>query len=628
MQTAQISPLWTKLDFDRKLAGLNIHSPLYLKTKDTDYGGGDIGSLYKLIDIAAEAGFSLIQFNPINDSGNDPGPYGAVSLFSLNPANLWVDDPCLGNDFTELKKARLFQAKQERYGHFDYKNLRDFKLTILRVSYCQNSQDPEFLNYLENCSSDILNYAVFWTLAQTKGTNWLKWEDEFKFSTPAQIISKHPDIAKEAKFLQFCQFVLLKQWQAVCQYAAAKGIYFYLDKAIYPSLFNADCWANKDLFYLDKKGNPTYISGCNSPGDPFGEQVWGHAVYCFLQKPKQIIDFFVRDIKNLSQIAGAIRLDHTLALVWKYYIIDEITRKGHHEKALSHQLFQKIKQQIPNTYIIAEDVGFSSWDDIDLPLLQNNLPGVRCPQWDIDRFTDIVNYPYFCVAFASNHDTKSLSSWWHELPSKEKPFFLKQLYNSETSSKSEEQQIEDLIKLIFNSQAHMGVVTLRDVVQDTRRYNTPGTDSPDNWTIRALNFLENVDFSRIKKTISNSGRNWQKSKNQLLAFKPKNYEIQRRYGGENFNLEIAISQLPTSIVIYTNLPSQQSLDGENWQEFIFDKNNWQTKKYDDGTIVIKLNIKIPEKANKGDYELAANINFNNQQICLCQPDQNIKLQIW
>lgn len=76
----------------KRVASLDVHSPLYIRTEKSSFSGGDVSDLFDLINKAAEAGFSLIQFNPIQDTGHNCCPYLGLSIFSFNPIHLSLRD--------------------------------------------------------------------------------------------------------------------------------------------------------------------------------------------------------------------------------------------------------------------------------------------------------------------------------------------------------------------------------------------------------------------------------------------------------------------------------------------------------------------------------------------------------
>lgn len=635
----KLPPLWAKLGQNSRLAGLDIHSPTYLKLKDDPYGIGDIGSMYKLISKASKSGFSLVQMNPINDTGNRPCPYMALGLFSYNPIHLDVSQILDAEEIDEIKEQIDKTIKKiKTKTDIDYKHILKFKLEVLKKSFSNLNelQKKEFAEYCQNCDKNILFYAMFKTYHNQFKTEWYNWPDEFK--TPnLELVHKYPEYNEKIKFNLYVQWVLESQWLDLATFAQKKGIYLVIDKPIYPHPNSADVWANQSLFYLNGDGTPKYISGCNSPEDPFGEQKWGHAVYKFAENSENVINFFIENIRFLNQISQVIRLDHTLALIWKYYIIHHKNGEGKHLPALQHHFFQKIKQTFPDIYFIAEDLGFVSFEDIDKPLIQNAVPGMRCIQWnDQEKYTDLDSYPHLSIALTSNHDTDSLLAWWQNLSDEHKSYFIWKFFGDKYKGNINSQVIiKEITSSIFASKSALAFITLRDIVKDDRRYNFPGKKDPYNWTLRSPISLEDINFYGITKIINQNSRQNNKPKPRLksfvLALQPTFDEIQRRKPGEVFLIRLALSKLPKKIDISTDLPQELFSQKGVWTTKIFGMKNENIKitEYSSNLIVIEIAIKIPLTAQLGSYELAANIDFGKDgTICLCRFGQNLKLEVW
>jgi len=483
-----------KFPFEKaRVACLDLHSPLYLRTKNDKYGGGDIGDLYDLVDRATEAGFRIIQFNPIHDTIN-ASPYFGVSGFSYNPIFLSVQR--LGLDVIPPKMTK------NNKNIVGYRSLYNFKIKILEKLFIKNKAYDKIK--FADFDRQVLAYALFKTLKEKFKSQWFHWPNKYKKADIDQILDDHSELHHKVKFYLFAQSIIKQQWRDLALYAQKKGLLFVFDKPIYPIHDSADVWANQKLFYLNPEGTLKYESGCNNPRDPFGPQRWGHAVYRFKEKKEMVIDYFVRSIQEMQPMAKIIRLDHTLALIWKYYLIDPKTGHGFHLPALKHKLFKKLMASFPDVFFIAEDVGYVSKKNVDLPLSKHQIPGIRCPQWvTVPKYTKFNKYPLLSVAMTANHDTASLPAWWQKLNKSRKHIFYRQLpsiFNEQEAS------ILEIVRLIFNTQSIIASITLRDLTNDLRRYNTPGKKNYHNWKLRSPLTLEEIDFDQIAEIIKESGR--------------------------------------------------------------------------------------------------------------------------
>lgn len=481
-----------------RMASLDIHSPLYLRTEESKFGGGGIDELYDLVEKAAEARFKLIEMTPIQDTGLNPCPYVGISLFSYNPIFLSVERVAKNAKIEKLIEEQV-RTTPSKISLINYEKLYRFKEAILRAAFEESADSISFKDFGEN----QLAYAVFKVLSKKFKRDWVDWPREFKTGNVAKIIKKQSELHHEIKFVLFCQKILENQWLELVNFARERDIAFIMDKPIYPSVNSADVWANQELFYLKNDGQPRFVSGVNIPGDPFGEQIWGHAVYQFKEKPDKVIKFFDRTIAFLAKTSEVIRLDHALAYVWSYYLYDPDKKSGHYVNGLRDKLFNHINQKFPEIFFIAEDVGFVDEKLVDLPLQKHGLPGIRCLQWGSARYVDFAKYPGLCMAITANHDTDSLLAWWKKMAPEGKQEFYR-IFGGEGID--DDEAILHLIELVFESPAFISSVTLRDIVGDERRFNLPGSNCPENWRLSSPLNLEDTDFSLIKEIIIDTKR--------------------------------------------------------------------------------------------------------------------------
>ncbi len=488
-------------DAEKKFAALNVHSPLYLKTKTNPYGGGDIGDIYQLIDVASSAGFSVIEFLPIQDTGYSPSPYMGISVFSYNPIHLSLKEIEKTERIIELERARIRQVGSEEKESIDYKQLYLFKCAIFEELY--KSSDKAKSIKIDRFSREELAYALFSVLRKKYETKWIHWPEEYKQANIDKILQSHKELEAQVKTILFAQATLKNQWQEVALYGKRKGVEIALEKPIYPIFDSAEVWANQELFYLNDNGSLRYESGCNNPRDPFGPQRWGHAVYQFKEKPRETTEYFLKSIKFLSIFSKIIKLDHTLALIWKYFIIDTKTGRGKRVSPLGEKLFNALRKNFPDIFFIAEDVGYINEKMIDEPLKKFSVAGMRCLHWTNRlKYTQIHKYPRLTVAVTSYANTLSLPAWLRAITKKEKKIFLSQIKDKKDRKKG----IWSYIELIFKSNAILASVSLRDLVFDLRRYNHAGMKNFRNWKFRSPLYLEKTDFSKISTIISFSGR--------------------------------------------------------------------------------------------------------------------------
>ena len=643
------APFWTKIGKDGRAGGLDLHSVLCLdKGKNQP---GDIAALEQLIDKASAAGLSLIGMNPVGDTGDLACSYCGRGLSSYNPAHIALDIvPGLDDSdekFVELRQARAEERAGEDQTLFNHQNIRKYNLAALKIKYEKLTEDEQtdFKTWTETCPKGTLNYAVFSALKQRFGesTPWQKWPEEFKHKDSKELIANDPYLGEKTNFILYTQYIAEQQWTDVNEYAAKKGVYLSMDKPIYPQVDSADVWANPELFHLWEEGpekdQPKYVSGVNVPGDPYGAQKWGHAVYKFEEKPEEVIDSFIENIRHMTKVSKVVRLDHALALIWKFFTIPAKypAEDGRYRDALKEKLLGRLKQEFPDVYFYAEDIGYVSEEEVDKPLGLLGIPGMRMPMLDPNnpRYAKAEAYPRGILAATDNHDTAAISEWWKALSFGERGNILEKIYEGENIIEKLDQplNIADYIRWVFKSNAVIAMTTFRAATGDNRRYNVPGQGAPEFWQLLSAVALEQLDLAQLKQIIEETGRKAlsvaeMAQRNSILATRPGLEELQRRKPGETIDLDFATAQEVTEI----KFSCSQIADNPtgNWEETILTPENPQveTLKYADGTIIYRLKMPTTVDVPEGTYEFASSVTLADSTVHhLTTPGNNFKFKI-
>ncbi len=607
--SAQLVPLWVRFATGEKLTGLNALSLLYLRTQDTDYGGGDFGSLYKLIDITRENGLSSIQLLPLFDTAEYSSPYMPVSFFALNPIYLWVDDPLFEGLGEKLRQEQIQWVDQQIPQYVLYGKLRQFKLDVLNLAYGKLKTIPEFETYKKECRRDTRTWAEFCAFKETHTGDWQKWPKTTGTNS------------KRVDFYLFVQWILGRQLQYIKQYAEQRGVYICLDRPLYPQVQSSDAWSRQELFYLKPDGYPQYVSGCSNPQDPFGDQVWGHAVYDFNTHEPKIRSWFEDSIEYMVQFCDAVRLDHVLALIWKYYLIDPQTSRGEHRVAQGRRLLEDLVCKFPHTFFIAEETGYESEEAVDKPLREIGMSGVRCIQWTTERNYDVLSYPRASVAYTSTHDSQPLVTWFSQKRQTDKSLWLQKI--RAPSSISAFQLRTSLIHSVLTSPAQLCMINIMDILGDTRRLNTPATSDADNWKLRMLRPLEKVKYGSI--TNHSSSVNTSGADPQSAYMTPSYPRVLHLDNNSNFSFYIASKNKFEYIQIHTNLP-EISKD-KKWSVTTIHASEIKPIKMGDYYIwnisISKTSLTVP-----GTYELAVSIKYENGEYTYLQSmGKNLKINI-
>ena len=123
------------------------------------------------------------------------------------------------------------------------------------------------------------------------------------------------------------------------------------------------------------------------------------------------------------------RIDHFRGFD-EYYSIpygDPTAENGHWEKGPGMDLFHKIKQELGDLPIIAEDLGFLT-DSVKQLLKDSGYPGMKVLQFAFDSREDSDylphNYHPNCVVYTGTHDNDTLQGWYQALKEEDKEMAL------------------------------------------------------------------------------------------------------------------------------------------------------------------------------------------------------------
>ena len=117
--------------FDGPVTGVVL--PVSALRSKESCGVGEFADLIPFADFCEKAGLRLIQLLPVNDTGTESSPYSALSAFALHPLYLRIQDLPEAKKFSAEIKA--LAMKHEKAGRFDYREIRNDKLQLLRKIY-------------------------------------------------------------------------------------------------------------------------------------------------------------------------------------------------------------------------------------------------------------------------------------------------------------------------------------------------------------------------------------------------------------------------------------------------------------------------------------------------------------
>jgi 4-alpha-glucanotransferase len=345
----------------------------------------------------------------------------------------------------------------------------------------------EFIKYKESNSEWLDDFTLFMALKDIHDLKaWVYWEPAFR-SRKQQAMAQARDEYKDTiEKYAFYQFIFMRQWQAIREYAANKGIRIIGDIPIYVAHDSADVWANTELFLLDETGNPTVVAGV--PPDYFTKtgQLWGNPIYNWQLHAERGYKWWITRMQMVLSMVDIVRMDHFrgFAGYWEVPADEDTAENGRWVKGPGEDLFVAIKNALGELPIIAEDLGVIT-PDVEALRDRFGLPGMKILQFAFDGAADHPylpnNYSENTVAYTGTHDNETVAAWYKNTSEMNK-HHAREYLNSDGSHIA-----WDMIQALWASPAVMAVAPLQDFLElgEEARMNTPGTIG-GNWGWRVL----------------------------------------------------------------------------------------------------------------------------------------------
>jgi 4-alpha-glucanotransferase len=482
------------------------------------YGIGDLGEwAYKFVDWLAEAGQTVWQILPLGPTSYGDSPYQTLSAFAGNTLLISFDKLAEQGWLTadDLKDTPEFPVYQVDFGwvinyhnemlsrayqHFEAKATEAQKAAL--EAWCAENAD-----WLDD-------FALFIALKNHYGGKpWVEWPEGEALRHPDAITAAKQRHAHKIAEHRFCQWIFATQWAELKAYANESGVRLVGDIPIFVAHDSSDVWANRDLYYLDAKGNPTVIAGV--PPDYFSKtgQRWGNPLYRWDVMAKDGYRWWIRRIQAVLSQVDIVRIDHFRGFeaYWEVPASEETAINGKWVPGPGLKFFKAVKEALGELPIIAEDLGLITKGVVELRD-GLGLPGMKILQFafgGLDGDNDFLPHMYTpnCVVYSGTHDNNTTVGWWESGEAHEGV----RKHVTEYIGHEVREPNWDLMRLAMISVAHTCVVPLQDVFSfgmDTRM-NMPGRPS-GNWTWRfSSEWLQNPAQKRLAYLTKLYGR-WPK----------------------------------------------------------------------------------------------------------------------
>ena len=462
-----------------------IAIPLGAIHTEMSCGCGEYLDLIPLIDWCAQVGFTVIQLLPLNDSGGDPSPYNAQSMYALHPIYLSLAP------FKEIDTAPFAPLKET--SHIAYHALLAQKLSALKEYFIRNRPSTDQGRY-----PWLRPYALFKVLKEEFGeVSWTEWPAPYNEPTPERLELWIEERSEAIAFHCFLQLAAIDQLTAVRRHADSKGVLLKGDIPFLVSPDSADIWLHQPLFDL------RYAAG--SPPDVFTTegQYWGFPLYNWEAIKATGYALWHSRLDFASSLYHLYRIDHIIGF-FRLWIIPRglEARDGWFSPRTAEERLSQgrtILTELASASMmlpIGENLGVVP-PDVDEVLEELGICGTKVFRWERNypgdhRFIPSSDYNPINMTSISTHDSEPLELWWRDYPQEASDYCKHKGWHYAPNITPEQRRAilyeSHHTPTIFHInllQEYLGLVpelTWDD--PERERINLPGTVLPTNWTYR------------------------------------------------------------------------------------------------------------------------------------------------
>ncbi len=477
-------------------------------------GGGPAGQLgddtLRFLDFLARTGCTLWQVLPLQPPGAGLSPYDSPSAFAIGTHLISLD---------RLVESGLLSANElgdipHRPHGVDPVALERWHAPLVDRAadrFAQN--DPDAVDQFVRQHTWATDHALYEVLRlEHQADCWQQFPAPLAHRNPEALAHAHERYAARVRARVAAQVMVRRQWKAVHQIAADRGIEIVGDVPIFVSGGGSDVWARRDLF----RGSVDPRSGAwradpvtGVPPDYFSPtgQRWGNPHYAWDAHQADGFAWWRARFDNALELADHLRIDHFrgFSAAWEIPASSPDAVHGAWGPAPGRELFSAVRDHLHGKLpFVAEDLGIIT-PDVESLRDDLGMPGMKVLQFsfggdDAHPFLPH-SYPHAnCMACTGTHDTDTVLGWYQSTDRRSQHRY--RLYVGRDGTEPG----WDFIRLAWSSVAQWAVAPLQDVYNlgSSHRMNTPGT-AEGNWLWRAP-YLDLAAAERLHTMTTTYGR--------------------------------------------------------------------------------------------------------------------------
>lgn len=499
------------------------------------HGIGDLGeAAFQFIDFLVEAKQSLWQVLPLGPTGYGDSPYASFSSFAGNPLLINLTKLVEAGDLTadDLAEVPPFPVDAIDFGwviHWKMPLLERAARNFLANASAERRAD--FEAFCAQQAGWLDDFALFMAVKEhydrkaaaedVFGAMWSNfWDKDIALRRPAALKRWRQEQADAIAVKKVLQYYFFQQWAAVKTYANEHGIRIIGDIPIFVAPDSVDVWANRELFFLDKEGQPTVVAGV--PPDYFSAsgQLWGNPLYDWKKMTAQGYQWWINRIRATLNLVDIIRIDHFRGFeaYWEVPAGETTAINGRWIKAPGTSLFEVIERELGQLPLLAEDLGVIT-PEVEALRDHFKFPGMLILQFAFDAGEAGAqpgvnsylphNHRRNAVVYTGTHDNNTTLGWYQERTPAEKDLVRRYL------ARPDDDVVWDFIRLALASVARFAIIPFQDALNlgSDARMNTPSVLG-GNWAWRyrseALNPWVSTRLSELVELYGRDPAVWQK----------------------------------------------------------------------------------------------------------------------
>lgn len=419
---------------NRKIWG--IAAQVYTLKSQNNWGIGDFEDLRRLADSCATAGADIVGVNPLHalfpDNPEHASPYSPSSRLLLNI--LYIDVTSVPG-FEDCEEVRQLVESDEFQKQLrecraaslvNYTRVTQLKLQVLRILFkhwtaSENAAKNEFDDFCRECGAKLALSCAFFCLRQRFASrdpelgDWRKWPQEYRDPESPAVRQFMEENSAEIAFAAWLQWLADVQLSRASDATSSMTVGLYRDLAVGADPAGTETWFNQKAV----------VSGAHigAPPDIFNPagQDWGLPPFHPRELKQQCYASFIELIRANMRYAGALRVDHVMALQHLYWIPEsEPPQNGAYVRYPMEDLIGilALESQRNRCMVIGEDLGTVP-DGFRDRMARANILSYRVLFFEQESKTGAFrkprDYPKLAVAVASNHDLPTVPAWWLSL---------------------------------------------------------------------------------------------------------------------------------------------------------------------------------------------------------------------